>query len=231
MKFLGIDGCKSGWVVCKINEKCKYNIYLISKIEEILPVIDKYKLVLIDIPLGFAEKEYRKCDVLARKILKQRRNSIFFLPTEEALKASEYFEACKINERIMGKKFSKQLWNIRNKIFEANDFVRKYNLQGKIRESHPELCFMVLNSNLPCKYSKQSEAGIKERMKILSKHVAIKEAKRFYLSNKKLLNFDDILDSIALALNAKEYKHLKKIPQTSDPDKYGIEREIVFAKL
>jgi len=228
MKFSGIDGCKSGWIVCEIN-KTEFQFYLLQKIDEILPKINEYKAILIDIPLGFADKEYRKCDILARKMLKNRRGSIFLLPCEEALKANEYNVACRINEKIMGKKFSKQVWNIRKKILEVNDFVRKYWLQGKIRESHPEICLMALNNNLPCKYSKRKKEGIEERIKILSKYLSLDKAKIFYEYNKRLLNFDDLLDAIALAINARNYKNFKKIPPDSDIDKYGIEREIVFS--
>lgn len=229
MKFLGIDGCKSGWIVTEIDENRNYDIFHIEKVEELVLRIDDYFLILIDIPIGFADTCYRKCDILARKILDKRAYSIFLVPSKKALLESNYKEACEINYKIMGKKFSKQIWNIKNKIIELNNLLKKYSLHGKIRESHPEICFWAFNNKIPCKYSKKTKEGIAERIGIISNFVYVEKLIDF-ISNRKEYKNDDIIDSFILALTAWNYKSLKKIPEYDDYDNDGLIREIVYSE-
>ena len=91
-------------------------------------------LILIDIPIGLKTggSGERLSDLGARSILKARKSSIFPVPCREAIYAKTYKEACEVNERLTGKRISKQAWNIVPKIRDVDGFSgRKRKFQGK----------------------------------------------------------------------------------------------------
>lgn len=230
MNFLGIDGCRGGWVVAEISS-AKVSLKIAKSLSELLTLICSCKIALIDIPLGFPDRDYRQCDLIARKILGRRRSSIFLLPLKSALLMENYEEACDLNYAHMGVKFSRQIWNIRGKVIEANGFVVSHKLQGRIRESHPEICFWALNSKRICKYSKKTTYGIKERKDILSRYLDLVGLEEFLNENRTLCKMDDILDSLVLSVSATYYDRLKSIPSYPDFDRDGIIREIVYPEI
>jgi predicted RNase H-like nuclease len=92
---------------------------LIKKYEQIEP------LILIDIPIGLKNggKGERLPDLGARRILKARKSSIFPIPCREAVYMESYKKACEVNEKLTGKRISKQAWNIVSKIRDVNNFL------------------------------------------------------------------------------------------------------------
>ena len=134
---------------------------MINKCEQIEP------LILIDIPIGLKNggSGERLSDLGARRILKARKFSIFPIPCREAVYTESYKKACEVNEKLTGKRISKQTWNIVPKIRDVNNFlVENETLRTKIKEVGPEICFQVF-TGLPMEYSKKSHGGSLERKK------------------------------------------------------------------
>ncbi len=234
MKFYGIDGCKKGWFYVGIDENAQYVFGLISVFEEILPLVDKAKQVLVDIPIGLREKDSRKrlCDTEARKVLGKRSSSVFPPPSRLALDADDYAEASEINFENTGKRLIRQSYTITSKIKEVDDFIISTGLQGKFREMHPEVCFWALNNYESMKFRKKRFVGFEERKFILKKYFSntdklIQEARAKYL--KKELADDDILDALVGAISARFYKNLKQLPEFPELDEKGIKMEIVYS--
>lgn len=92
---------------------------MINKYEQIDP------LILIDIPIGLKNGVHgeRLSDLGARRILKARKSSIFPIPCREAVYVGSYTKACEVNEKITGKRISKQAWNIVPKIRDVDSFL------------------------------------------------------------------------------------------------------------
>lgn len=190
-------------------------------------------LILIDIPIGLPHSGKRNCDVEARRILKQRASSVFPVPCREALKGESYVQASKLNKSILGVKLSIQTWNILGKIREVDEFLRNnIQRQGRIKESHPEVCFWALARGRPMVYSKKSAPGFIERHTILEKtfpttrEIAETALQKFA---RKDLARDDILDATVLAVSAAlPLKSKKTIPENPPRDQNGLPMEIVF---
>ncbi|MBP1156496.1 putative RNase H-like nuclease [Paenibacillus sp. PvR052] len=75
-------------------------------------------LLLIDMLIGLAAAtEPRRCDVLARQLLKLgRASSIFPAPVREVLTASDYVDANALQRRVSGRGLSRQSWALVPKI-------------------------------------------------------------------------------------------------------------------
>ncbi len=236
MKYIGIDGCKSGWFYVGLDENDKYSFGVISDISEINNEINKAEQVLIDIPIGLRETHTRErfCDLEARKVLGPRRSSVFPPPSRLALNYESYLEASAVNLKCTGRRLSKQSFAILKKIREVDEFIRNSELQNKIREMHPEICFWGLNGNKPMEYNKKKPDGILERTLLLNRYyrkteVLLADAKIKYL--RKDLAIDDILDALAGAITAKNINNLKSLPATPEIDLKGLRMEIVYANI
>lgn len=244
MVFIGVDGCKGGWFAVFLaadstnSKEWEIGIFntfscLINSIKENYGPVDF--LVLVDIPIGLKEgsKGTRLSDLEARKLLKTRKSSIFPVPCREAVYAENYSKACEINEKLTGKKISKQTWNILPKIRDVDNFLIENEIfRQKIREVSPELCFQVM-SNLPIKYSKKTLEGFLERKEVLRPFFPIVDE----LVETALLKYkrqelvkDDILDVLATAITAKlGYNYgFEYTPQEPEIDNKGLQIQLVY---
>lgn len=206
--YIGIDGCKGGWLCVTIDEAKQIEMTVISKLEEVIHCYQSIHNICIDMPMGLLESsdEVRACDSLIRKYLGfPRSSSVFPIPCRQAVYASSYEEANSINKTILGKGLSKQTWNICNKIREFDELlVQAKSAIPLFKESHPEVCFKYLNGeNLS--HTKRSKEGHTDRLRILNRYLPDFEnhftAAIARISN-KIVAADDILDAGVLAINS-----------------------------
>src|SRR4051794_34018406 len=100
--YLGIDGCRGGWLVAMIDDKQRLNHQFIGSLDELSGIAAKS--ALIDIPLGFAEHIYRPSEVAARALLGPKKSaSVFYTPHRTAVYACSYQEADRLNRVSLGK--------------------------------------------------------------------------------------------------------------------------------
>lgn len=199
-RVAGIDGCKKGWIVCEFKNDLP-TLYFIHRLEE-LDGRD-FAAILIDMPLGFAFDVYRKSEIEARYLLKNRRSSIFFSPTVQAFQANDYPVSSSINRQLIGKGLSKQVFNLFPKIKEAISFKDKN--PHSVFESHPELCFLGWKGS-PAVYSKKTQEGVQERLNLI-KDLSV-ETYNLYNKHSLKVSNDDVLDAMIMGLTAKEHSHL-----------------------
>ncbi len=238
MNFAGIDGCSGGWfVICERgNSRLEYKLY--DNIKSLWQDNNDFKLALIDIPIGLKETgpEERKCDKLARKILNKRKHSVFPAPCRQALRASSWDEANKINKKFRGKGLSKQSWNISSKIQEVDNLIKTDpEVKTILREAHPEIVFWALKGSKEMSYNKKTAQGYQERLVLLRSYlpdieILINSILDDYY--RKELARDDILDAIGLYLAAKlvgkNNWELVSIPARPKIDPRNIRMEIVY---
>lgn len=236
MKFIGVDGCKKGWFYVSLDENDGWNVDVVSKISGLSELITDSQLILVDIPVGLrdADKNERWCDLEARKVLKQRRSSVFPAPSRLAIKCASYPEGSQVNYEYTSRKLSQQSWAIAKKINEMDEFLGEIATPQKIREFHPEVGFWALNKYVAMQHSKKSQEGFNERLALLSDYcwyvkdivaVAIQKFPR------KEVARDDIVDALAGAVTAKFYPSLGTLPEEPERDSKGLPMEIVYAKL
>ena len=234
MKFIGVDGCKTGWFYTGINHEHEWEIGVSENVEKLWEAHKDASLILIDIPIGLPINEPRACDLAARKLLgKGKTSCVFPPPCREALAAETYEQACEINKNKLGKKINRQTWNISKKIKEVDDFlIENYDARRNIRETHPEICFWALAGGRAMRFPKKKKHGFKERLDLLKKvfpptqamvNDALKKYKRSEVAK------DDILDSLAAAIVAGCYNEsIKTTPEIPEFDELGLPMEMVF---
>jgi predicted RNase H-like nuclease len=229
--FWGIDATRFGWVITGIRGETDV-IFFHQKLHDLFHEILPTSRILIDMPIGLADKKVarfaqRPCDAEARKLLGKKHSSIFNPPCIEALSEKSYTDASRVNYEVLGKKLSKQSWNIAPKIRELNTFLHlNPEWRGRILESHPELAFQFLNDNKPLLHSKKTQEGINERIHILEKHYpAVTKLFEPFSTDKKLrinASKDDIVDSLCLAvLNYTRSEKLRNISDEYPEDSLG----------
>ena len=238
LKFLGIDGCKAGWVSAIISNENNLEFTVFSSIKEIWALYSDAIRILIYIPIGLIHRgsEPRLCDKLARKVLKwPRSSSIFSPPCRNALYTKNYEKANEINHKWTKKGLSKQAWYISSKIGEVDQFLSRNMLINQILlESHPELCFLALNNQKAMKFNKKTSKGFQERLLILKKHSSNMEydlAEIMSKYPKKLVQPDDILDAWVMAITAShDLSALQSFPESPDFDSRNLPMRIVCLK-
>ena len=200
---LGVDSCNGGWCVIQLDSLGNSSMQLIQSIDELLEY--NADIIMIDIPIGLSDSnEERSFDKIARESLGKRRNSVFPVPCKSAIynSNSSYESTCAINEKITGKKISRQSWAIIPKIREVDLFLQDNpKMNNMLFENHPELCFVNLLGK-PCEYHKSKRGGEAERIIELRKHLDILSLLHNppYSENSAEAKRDDIIDAAVLAV-------------------------------
>ncbi len=232
MYFLGIDGCKKGWVISKLTSNYSLNIEVYKNLEDIRKLIEGASSTLIDMPMGlpFGLEYNRTTDSEARTYLSKRKMSIFSIPCRESIYTNNYKDSLILSRELTGKGFSKQAFYLFPKIRELDRFIQKdINLTNKIFEGHPEISFLRVEHEP--NFSKKTIEGIEERIKIIEKYIpniqsTLDDVNNRYL--KKDVLIDDILDSVILALSLKisTQRGYTFIPTNYLRDSFGIPMRI-----
>ena len=238
-QWAGVDACRGGWVLAVIEaSRAIVSLRVVSTFAEVAVEVTGLRLTLVDIPMGLPSAErprMRLCDTLARELLGPRASSVFSVPAREAVWAGSYDEACRLNQRILGRALSMQSWNICPKIREADAVLRLApGLQASVRETHPELCFRLLNKSRPLENPKKSAPGRSIRRELLrgwsgNLDAALREARCAYPVRQAGL--DDLLDAAAAAVVASltTAGRAATVPLAPERDACGLAMEIVGA--
>lgn len=234
MKTAGIDGCKAGWILITFDDdNASYEVLRTD--EDLKDAFHRFDRVFIDMPIGLEDENYtRECDALLRKELgAEYASSVFSPPIRPALNAPSYVEANMQSYEITEKKLTLQAWNITPKIITVDQFLTDQpELQNVVFESHPELIFRNLNGGMIFQ-KKNTKKGLRHRLSLVSDREEI--AKDFFRDIKEEfrrneVEEDDIVDSMALALAAKqsEKKGLKMLPENPEKDSKGLVKAIHY---
>ena len=228
---VGIDWMKPYWLAAEIQgtEVSIRKLSNISKIEDYYLTADA---VLIDIPVGLPENEPENAarpDREARNHLPtDRKPTIFPVPCRQAINKVSYADASAENERVLGKKLTRQSYAFAKMVRQIDEFLleEKY-WQNRLVESHPEVAFQMLNSGNGLRYSKHTEAGIQERIAILQRY-GVDPTPLFAEFTPK--QYEDVLDALCLAVSAKLgcENGFQTIPENPICDSRGLKMQMVF---
>ncbi len=234
MKYIGVDGCKKGWFYVCLDDSDNWETGVSTDIQSLIDEFHEKCLILVDIPIGLRQKGNfeRCCDIEARKILGNRRSSVFPVPCRNAIYESTYQEASRINFQLTGKYISKQSWFISSRIRQVDELLVNSVNRKFVREVHPEICFWGLNGRKSMDYYKRTPEGFDERLSVIRKVYgesdelvdnALREFKRSDVDK------DDILDALVAAVTARSgFNALKTIPAVPESDEVGLPMEMVY---
>lgn len=203
------------------------DLSIVPTFQELLRHTEACAAVGIDIPIGLHNTWPREADVLARKKLSPHRaSSVFPSPVRVALQAESYDDACTLSLDACGKKPSKQTYAILPKIREV-DAVMTPELQRRVREVHPEVCFWALKGGAAMAHSKKTPAGAREREQLLAR---VFEGDLACVAVRGAAALDDFFDACAAAWTAARIAQgrAERLPETPPIDERGLRMEIVY---
>ncbi len=224
-RYIGVDGCRGGWVACVIDHGDVHfeRVDTLDALVEKYPVFDAF---LIDMVIGLQSKEKQKRpDSFARKELGRRSSTIFTPPCRQAVYAETEAEQVQKNQEVLGKGLAKQSINILPKIRELDQFLDRHKeYRNVILESHPELDFARLNGAVVMTQKKYYE-GFQERVNILERYLPGKHLKELWENAKAYkCKPDDLLDAACLAVTGAFHAHGMSavIPDDPEQDDTGL---------
>jgi predicted RNase H-like nuclease len=236
LDYVGIDGCRAGWIAIGITDEGEMTHEIIRDEETLEAVIQKAQKVFIDIPVGLNSEEYtRACDQELRDTLgSDYSSSIFDPPIRPALHAPTYAEACMQSYSYTEKKVTLQAWNIVPKIRMVDQILQdQEEIREKIYESHPEFLFMRLNGGNTLQQKKKTKKGLRHRLSLIeNQHDDAKDVfrqlKEDYRRNE--VAEDDIVDAMVLSHFAwrSRNEEVQTLPDEPPVDETGITMAINY---
>lgn len=216
-RVAGVDGCRTGWLVV-LAEASPFRVVSVRVEPRIAPLIgdDAVDVVAVDMPIGLPERSARACDVECRRVLGDRRSSVFPVPMRATLGAADYSSALEVNRERSGVGLSKQAWFLVPKIVELDDALDELDaeLVARVHETHPELCFRSI-AGAPMAHPKRTTAGRRERLRALAPHVP--EPVRARRATPTGAAPDDVLDALVLAVRAAAWVRGEPVVELGDP--------------
>lgn len=228
---VGIDWMKPYWLAAEIRgEAVSFRRY--SHIREACDAYQDADMVLIDIPVGLPEnaaEDTQRPDTAARKLLPgKRKASIFPVPCRQSVYADTEEMACAENERVLGRRLSKQAYGFSKMIRQVDTYLQQEpGWKNRLLESHPEVAFQLLNGEKGLRHSKHTQEGIDERIHILRSNGIEPPLDAFPARQK-----EDALDALSLALSAYLGCQLgfRTIPEKPTCDRRDIRMQMIFGK-
>jgi predicted RNase H-like nuclease len=182
---IGVDGARSGWAAACLYADSVHDedasrqtrLHLLPTIQDVAAFREAAggaAPVAIDVPIGLLDSvDYRPCDLEARGLLGDRRNSVFAPPARYMLAVADDYDAiCRLVDRERetnpaAKGLSPYAAGITPKVAEVDDWVRAHrDSEEWLFECHPELCFQALaDGAVPP--PKASAAGLMQRLRLV----------------------------------------------------------------
>lgn len=233
-KYIGVDGCKGGWIA-SIYDKGSFEIKKYASVEELVESNKNYNELLIDMVIGLqSNKDEVRPDNAARALIPGRTSTIFAVPARQAVYAENREAIREANKKALGKDLPAQAIAIIPKMRELDEFLQDNpEHKNRLKESHPEVCFSRLNGSVVMSRKADGE-GITERVGIIKQYMPeiteeyiYQEAKRFKC------NADDIVDSIVLCITANLEAQGKTdvIPEYVQEDITGLKMQMTIPTI
>jgi len=223
----GLDGCRGGWVLAagRVGTDIPVTIEVMAGFGEVLARVQAGDLeaVAVDMPIGLADLQPRRCDGEARARLGTRHSSVFPAPLRPLLDVASWDEALALNRELTGKGISRQAFGILPKVREVDQAITP-EIQDRIVEAHPEVSFALLAGG-PMAHSKRSPAGRAERLAALVGPFSdITQTTGQRLQGTAP---DDVLDAYALLWTASRWVRGEAVVLGGERDARGLRMEIV----
>ncbi len=234
----GVDACPKGWVaVVRGGEERVLEAAIAPDFSQLMEKLRGAAVVAVDIPIGLpdrAESGGRPVDRMARERLGPGwGSSVFPAPCRPVLAASEYREAERLSRASgpAGTGLSKQSFALLPRIRQVDEYLTTPEVQNRVREIHPELCFWAMNGERPLSHKKASDEGKDERRRLLLQ--AGFDVTRLLApppGGRKVAPVVDVLDAAAACWTAGRIATGKaaRIPEDPPTDSRGLRMEMWY---
>jgi predicted RNase H-like nuclease len=228
MRVAGIDGYKDGWIAVVVDSGDFASAFTVWATRLVDVIRDNaIRLALIDMPIGLSSGPVdRPVEAAARQVLQGKASSLFNAPCRQALGCASYASASQMNADVLGKKLSKQTWNICPKIAEA-DHAAQSLTDVVLHEAHPEVSFATF-TGAPIVASKKSVKGLVTRAGHMARLGFDLVKLAAPLNDKHTASPDDLIDAAILAWSATRVQMNTHVTFPSQPsrDAMGLEMAI-----
>lgn len=236
--LVGIDGCKAGWIAAVDRPAGGITIQVERSLEALIESCPDDALFAIDMPIGLPERIVqlgRSPEAAARACLGQRRGSIFFIPSRQAVYATDYDEAKRIARMTSQppRMPAIQAFHIFPRIRELDGLLRdRPCLAARFHETHPELAFWHMNGKKPLSEPKKRKNKPYEPGLSLRRHLLIAAgiaAETCVTKPPRGAASDDLLDALACLISARRIASGEALsfPDPPDRDAYGLPIAII----
>ncbi len=198
MSVVGIDGCRKGWLAVELSGDGLQTAHFLDHIALVADAAPRAEVVAVDIPIGFGRRYPRRADVEARAQLTGQASSVFMTPPRRVLAASTHAEANRIAREVLGQGISRQVYGLRQKIFEVDAWLD--DAGATVVEVHPELAFRAMLGR-PARASKKTWVGTVDRRAALG--AAGIDVDRLDVPIESAAGVDDVLDAAAASWSAR----------------------------
>lgn len=228
----GVDGCKGGWLLAIASEWPSLGdvqLVICQSFQMVIAITECYSQVMVDMPIGLPgdcdECPFpRKCDLLAKTMLGDRRSSVFNAPPRRSLVAATPQEFQSIHREVAGIGAGLPVWGIVPKIKEVDELITP-QFQQRIHEFHPELAWFRANGNQTLA-SKKTEVGLGQRRSLVASSVQnLADLERWKKKVGRAVALDDIYDAIIGLKVAAEFGGDFCIPAAPVFDERGLEMQ------
>lgn len=209
MRVLGVDVWAKGWVGVELHDGRFAGARIDTDLLALITATSTMSCIGVDIPLGLLAAGLRQADAATASLLGPRRSSVFSTPPRPVLAEETYSAAAARHVELIGKGLSRQSFNLRTRLLEANELYDRDVFP--LREVHPELSFAVMGGG-PAARSKKTWDGQRDRVERL-RSVGIELPDR--LGAAGAVPTDDVLDAAAAAWSA---QRIARGTATSVPD-------------
>ena len=164
----GVDGCRAGWIAAFVRPQGgEVRLRVVPRFAEVTAAREAPAIIAVDIPIGLPEQAGRggrTADNVARSLLGARKSSVFSVPSRRAVFAevgpfdgqqsryAAHQRACAVAREtsVPPRSITIFAFGIFPKIREVDAVLRSARaLDGRVRETHPELAFWRLNAGCP----------------------------------------------------------------------------------
>ena len=199
MILRGVDGCPAGWIAASLDLETGKVTGEVFKDAASLLRDPRAVVTTIDIPIGLPSRDRsRSVDGEARRLLGARRSSVFPAPPRAVLDAGDYPAACAASLTACGKSMSQQAFAIVPKIKAVDAVLRETpELQARVFEVHPELCFCYWANQTPMRHPKHTGFGFAERLELTRTVFGSAAEEIRFKFERTEVHDDDILDALA----------------------------------
>lgn len=231
--YIGVDGCRKGWIAAVLN----HGDLILKKydcINDLVRDYPKFDCFLIDMPIGLQDNETQtRPDRDAKAELGLKAYAVFPVPCREAVYEEDEVAQKSANIRTLKKSLAKQSTALIPKIKEVDVFLTSHpEYKNIILESHPELAFSRMKGAILVSKKKEI-TGFIEREALLAEYMDKSQLVGMWEKARQIgCAPDDILDAICMAVTAAMNAHgmCETIPAKPVEDSKGLKMQMIVPK-
>ena len=220
----GVTPCAPGWLVA--SAKLHGATFapeaprVLGSFAEVLDERPSFSVIALNAPVGYIDDVHeggRTCDRMARALLGRRGSTIHNAPTRASLQ-----EEADVADDGLDAVTNVLLHRYREVAAEMAPY-----RQRTVFEVHPELSFFQINSDVPLRWSKKTEAGMEERIALLKMRVPGSE--RLLEAELDDVPMSHLLDVAAILWTARRIfaRAGTRLPSDPEWDEQGLRMEFV----